>query len=189
MSGWQRWQQRRARDDGIAQTILALGVFLVMLALWGSWTGYTRVEQTRTTIEGVVGTGLAGGLITPVTAGGGYITEPYGTSGLPQVQVSGVVAYAALAAQATVPHSQVSTSATGYTWTLSTPDQQRWDLAGPIVVSQVATSSQSPYVLTARVTAPLTVSLWGVAQVPATLKLAVTIPVAGQQSQAQFRSY
>ena len=188
MSGRQRWRQRRARDDGIAQTILSLGLLLIMLALWGTWTGYTRVAQTRTTIEQVVGSGLASGMVTPVTQGGGYLTEPYGSSGLPQVQVSGVVAYAAQAAQATVPHSQVSTSATGYTWTLSTADQQRWDLSGPIVVSAVGVST-APYALTAQVSAPLTVSLWGVAAIPTTLHLAVLIPVAGQQSQAQFRSY
>ena len=184
-----RWWQRRASEGGVAQTILSLGLFLLMLALWGSWTGYTRVEQTRTTIEQVVGTGLSAGLVTPVTAGGGYMTEPFGASGPPQVQISGVVQYAAQAAVDTVPQSQATTTATGYTWSLSAADQPRWDLAGPVVVSQVAVSAQSPYALTATVTAPLRVSLWGVALIPATLRLAVAIPIAGQQAPAQFRSY
>lgn len=184
-----RWWQRRASEAGVAQTILSLGLFLLMLALWGSWTGYTRVEQTRTTIEQVVGTGLSSGLVTPVTAGGGYLSEPYGAGGPPQVQISGVVQYAAHVALATVPQSQVATNATGYTWSLSAADQARWDVAGPVVVSQVAIATQAPYALTADVTAPLRVSLWGIALIPATLRLTVAIPIAGQQAPAQFRSY
>lgn len=173
----------------MAQTILSLGLFLLMLALWGSWTGYTRVEQTRTTIEQVVGTGLARGLVTPVTAGGGYMNEPYGASGPPQVDIGGVVQFAAQAAVDTVPYSQAATTATSYTWALTAADQARWDLAGPVVVSQVAISPQAPYALTAQITAPLRVSLWGVAAIPATLRLAVSIPIAGQQAPAQFRAY
>lgn len=183
------WWQRRAHEGGIAQTILSLGLFLLMLALWGCWTGYTRVEQTRTSIEQIVGHGLSSGLVTPVTAGGGYLSEPYGASGPPQVQIPGVVQYAAHVATNTVPQSQVTTTATSYTWTLSAADQTRWDLSGSVVVSQVAATIQSPYRLTATVTAPLRVSLWGVAVVPATLRLAVAIPIAGQQAPAQFQSY
>lgn len=169
--------------------LLSLGVFLLMLALWGTWTGYVRVEQTRSTIQQVVTHGLAAGAITPVSQGGGYVTETYGGSQVPQLNLGGVIDSAATIAQDTVPQSQTVANDTGYTWTLSAADQPRWDVAGPIQVENVQLTSQAPYQLQATVTAPMRVSLWGVVTIPATLHLDVVVPIAGQQAPAQFQSY
>ncbi len=181
--------KRRAREAGIAQTILSLGVFLLMLALYGTWVGYTRVLHTKSRIRQVVTQGLATGLVTPVTQGGGYQTERYGGSQVPQWDIAGVVHEAARVAQGTVPGSQTTIGLTGYQWQLSAPDTHRWGLSGPIVVTGVQITSQAPVQLDATVTAPVAVSLWGVATIPATLHLALVIPVAGQQAPAHFQSY
>lgn len=183
------WQDVRASQRGIAQVVLSLGLFVLMLALWGTWTGYTRVEQTRSTLQQVVTQGLAAGMVTPVTAGGGYQTEAYGGSQIPQLAIAGVVQDAAHMAQATVPGSQIVVGMTGYQWTLSPADQARWDLDGSIDVTGVQLTTQAPYQLQATVTAPVEISLWGVAMVPATMHMRLTIPVAGQQAPAQFQSY
>ncbi len=169
--------------------LLSLGVFLLMLALWGTWTGYVRVEQTRSTIQQVVTHGLASGAVTPVSQGGGYETESYGGSQVPLLNIAGVVDQAAAIAQATVPHSQAVPSGTAYTWTLSAADQPRWDVAGPIQVQNIQLTTQAPYQLSATVSAPMRVSLWGVLTIPATLHLDVVVPIAGQQAPAQFQSY
>lgn len=179
----------RASSHGFAQVILSLGVFLVLLALWGTWTGYVRVEQTRSTIQQVVTQGLASGMVLPVSQGGGYETESYGGSQVPQLNMTGVVAQAAHVARVTVPSSQTTAGNNGYTWTLSAADQPRWDLAGSIVVQNVTLSTQRPYRLTATVTAPMQVSLWGIATIPATLHLAIVVPVMGQKASRQFQSY
>nr|AEP14277.1 hypothetical protein [Sulfobacillus thermotolerans] len=179
----------RAAADGFAQTLLALGVFLILLALWGMWTNYTRVEQTRTTIHQVVLQGLASGLITPVSGGGGYETEPYGGTALPQWDLAGVIAQAARFAQATVPQSQAVPTDTGYHWTLSAEDQLRWDLAGPISVQDVTLSQHAPYEVSAVVSAPMRINLWGIAVLPATLHITVVEPFMGQQGPARFQSY
>ena len=180
---------KRNSEQGIAQVILSLGVVLLMLALWGTWTGYTRVEQTRSTLQQVVTQGLAMGMVTPVTAGGGYQTEAYGGSQIPQLDIAGVVQDAAHMAQSTVPGSHTVVGLTGYQWTLSASDQARWDLNGPVDVTGVQLTTQAPYQLQASVTAPVVVSLWGVATIPASMHLRLTIPVAGQQAPAQFQSY
>ena len=183
------WRPVRASPRGIAQVVLSLGLFVLMLALWGTWTGYTRVEQTRSTLQQIVTQGLAAGMVTPVTAGGGYQTEEYGGLHSPQLAIAGVVQYAARMAQGTVPGSHIVVGLTGYQWTLSAADQARWDLDGAIDVTGVQLTTQAPYQLQATVTAPVEVSLWGVATIPATLHLRLTIPVVGQQAPAQFQSY
>lgn len=187
---WLRtWAQRRRGNEGFAQVLLSLGVFILLLALFGSWMGYRRVEDTKSTISHVVTQGLATGIVTPVSHGGGYENEAYGGTGVPQENLSGVVNVAAQIAQETIPASQAGPAGTGFTWTLSPTDQRRWDLSGPITVSQVALSSSAPYDVTAQITAPLQISLWGVAVLPAHLHLAITVPIVGQQANQQFQSY
>lgn len=180
---------RRRSAAGLSQVILSLGLFLVLAALWGSWVGYTRVSQTVSRVHQVVTQGLATGMITPVSQGGGYETEPYGAAGPPELDVAGVVARAAAVAQATVPGSTVVTGPTGFMWTLPTADDARWDLRGPVMVENVSLSNQAPYHLHATVTAPIAVNLWGVATLPATLHQDVVIPIAGRQPARHFVPY
>lgn len=189
MTFGQRWWRRRAGTQGVAQTLLTLGLFLVLLALWGTWASYSRVEQTRATVAATLTHGLTLGLVVPVDQGGGYESTPYGGGGVPQVSVPGVVQAAATLAQETVPHSQVVVGSTGLTWSLSSTDARRWDLAGPITVSRVMLTPDAPYALTAQVSAPMRVNLWGVLAIPVTLHEDLSVPVAGQQGPSQFQSY
>lgn len=180
---------RRRSAAGLSQVVLSLGLFMVLAALWGSWVGYTRVAETRARVQQVVAQGLAAGLVTPVTQGGGYETEPYGASGPPRILVAGVVRRAAMLAQDTVPGSTVAVGATGYAWTLPPDDAPRWDLRGAVTVTDVFLTSQAPYELHATVTAPVAVPVWGVATLPATLRLAIVLPIAGQQGPQRFVPY
>ena len=173
----------------MAQGILTMSLILMTLVLWGSWMGYHRLVDTRARVQQIVTQGLASGLITPVSQGGGYESEPFGGTGVPQMNLAGVIQQAARVAQANVPGSTAAITATGFQWVLPPMDQRRWDVQGPITVQGVQWTTQAPYAVDATVTAALHVRLFGVASLTVPLRLPLSIPVVGQQAPAQFQSY
>jgi len=179
---------RRVGTQGLAQVVLALWAIVLLVVLMEGWTAYQQIATAKTQIAHVVAQSLATGVVTGVPENGGYETEPWQAAGPPQVSLAGVVSRAATFTQNAVSGSTVAVTGDGWQWTLPTATARSWAVAGPITVSDV-TLAETPYRITATVSAPVAVPLWGFTTVSATMTEQVTFPIAGQTGPAKFVSY
>jgi len=181
--------RRRAGSQGIAQVVLALWSMVVLVLLMEGWTAWQQIATAKTQLAHVVAQSVATGVVTGVPANGGYETEPWQAAGPPQVSLAGVVSRAAAFAAGAIPGSTVAVAADGWQWTLPAATARSWDVTGRITVSDVTLAAQTPYRVSATVSAPVAVPLWGFTTITATMTEQVTVPLAGQTGPAQFVSY